>query len=72
LLKTVENIGHFLNAKISLFILMGFFNLFLFYIPGSSNVIADKEKVYNRQFSAPVLKRRSSGRFGLGESRYKK
>ncbi|XP_059468536.1 protein unc-79 homolog isoform X3 [Neocloeon triangulifer] len=31
---------------------------------GSTNVI-DKEKVYNRQFSAPVLKRRSSGRFGL-------
>ncbi|XP_065352317.1 protein unc-79 homolog isoform X2 [Cloeon dipterum] len=31
---------------------------------GSSSVI-DKEKVYSRQFSAPVLKRRSSGRFGI-------
>ncbi|KAF4533554.1 hypothetical protein B566_EDAN001039 [Ephemera danica] len=25
----------------------------------------DKEKIYSRQYSAPVLKRRSSGRFGL-------
>ncbi|XP_063244249.1 protein unc-79 homolog [Bacillus rossius redtenbacheri] len=41
--------------------------LCLFLVDGSNRqLVAEKEKVYNRQYSAPILKRKSS-RFGLGQ-----